>query len=82
MVIKVEFDIYFDKRFDKLNKQNKIKVIKQIDKLKENPTLGKPMQYERKGTREIYIKPYRLVYVYYENKLLILLLDLYHKDKQ
>ncbi len=82
MNLKVEFDPFFDKKFDKLNKQNKIKVIKQIEKLKDNPNFGKPMKYERKGTREIYVKPYRLVYRYFEDKLLILFLDLYHKDKQ
>tara|TARA_B100000315_G_C14028645_1_gene342181 strand:- start:161 stop:400 length:240 start_codon:yes stop_codon:yes gene_type:complete len=58
----------------------KIKIWKQITKIIENPEIGKPMKHERKGTREVYVKPFRLSYAYLENK--IIFLDLYHKDKQ
>lgn len=60
----------------------KEKVIKQIEKLKINPELGKPMRYDRKGTRELYIPPFRLSYAYLKNENKIVILDLYHKDKQ
>lgn len=40
------------------------------------------MRYGRKGTREVYIKPYRLSYVYTPEKNHILFVALYHKDKQ
>ena len=55
----------FSKIKDNLLKE---KIIKQIEKIKENPEAGKPMQYNQKGTRELYIKPYRLSYVYYYEK--------------
>jgi len=55
---------------------------KQIEKLIENPEIGKPMRYNRKGTREVYISPYRLSYSYLKEKGIIYLLDLYHKDEQ
>ncbi len=60
----------------------KIQIKKQIRKIIDNPEIGKPMRYGRKGTREIYAKPFRLSYVYllHENK--IIFLDLYHKKKQ
>lgn len=51
-----------------------------IEKIIENPEIGKPMMHERKGTREVYIKQYRISYAYVENK--IIFLDLYHKDEQ
>ena len=55
---------------------------KTIEKIVENPEIGKPMRYQRKGTREVYLKPFRLVYSYNNDTLLILFLDLYHKDTQ
>ena len=66
MVI-VAFDEHFQKRFSKI-KDNSIKekIIKQIEKLKSNPEIGKPMRLNRKGTREIYISPFRLSYAYNE----------------
>ena len=72
----------FEKAFDKLDNSLKIKVIKQIEKIIINPNLGKPMRYERKDTRELYSKPFKISYTYFKNELIILFLDLYHKDKQ
>jgi mRNA-degrading endonuclease RelE of RelBE toxin-antitoxin system len=54
----------------------------QIRKIAENPEAGKPMRNFRKGTRELYIKPFRLSYAYLEHENKIILLDLYHKKKQ
>lgn len=58
------------------------KVKKQILKIIENPEIGKPMMYERRGTREVYIKPFRLAYLYSVEENKITLVDLYHKRKQ
>lgn len=35
---------------------------KQIDKIIENPDIGKPLRYDMKGERTVYVKPYRLIY--------------------
>ena len=80
-MVKVVFDSKFKKDFKKI-KDNLIKekIIKQISKLKENSDLGKPMRYCRKGTRELYIPPFRLSYFLKED--FIYILELYHKDKQ
>jgi len=40
------------------------------------------MKYIRKGTREVYIPPFRLSYLYIKEENKIVFLDLYHKDKQ
>jgi len=58
----------------------KEKVKKQIEKIVENPEIGKPMKYARKGTRELYVKPFRLSYACLNGE--VVLLDLYHKDEQ
>ncbi len=60
----------------------KIKIQKQIKKIIENPEIGKPMRYGRKGTREVYLKPFRLSYAYLIEENKIIFLDLYHKDEQ
>lgn len=80
MVI-VEFDSLFEKNVRKI-KNNSVKdyVKNQISKIIYNPSIGKPMRYGRKGTREVYVKPYRLSYIYIEDK--IIFLDIYHKDEQ
>ena len=74
-----EFQIIFCKTKDNLLKT---KIIKQLKKIKENPEIGKPMGNVRKGTRELYIKPFRLSYSYFPEKKLVYILDLYHKKKQ
>ena len=64
------------------NESNKIKIKKQVEKIIENPEIGKPMRYGRKGTREVYVIPYRLAYSYSSSENKIIFLDIYHKDKQ
>ncbi len=80
-MVNVIFDPIFKKDFKKIkDKSLKEKVIKQVSKIKDNPEVGKPMRYERRGTREIYIAPLRLSYKFEGDTVYIL--ALYHKDLQ
>ena len=82
MVI-VEFGPSFERRGKKIKNQSlKTQVKKHIQKIIDNPEIGKPMRYNRKGTREIYIQQFRLSYVYIKEEDKIIFLDLYHKDEQ
>lgn len=82
MVI-VRFDKKFTQIFSKIkDKTLKLKIQKQIRKISENPLAGKPMRNVRAGTRELYIKPFRLSYVYITKENIILIRDLYHKKFQ
>ena len=82
-MVVVEFDAAFQRLFSKVRDPAlKEKIIKQTLKLKENPELGKPMRYGRKGTRELYIAPFRLSYLHIPEEEKIVILDLYHKDGQ
>jgi len=72
----------FKKITRKLDISIKIKVKKIILKIIDNPEIGKPMKYDRRGTRELYVKPFRLSYAYFKSKNKIIFLDLYHKDEQ
>lgn len=60
----------------------KEKVKKQIRRIIESPEIGKPMRFSRKGTREVYISPFRLSYAYIKEEDKIVFLDIYHKDEQ
>ena len=60
----------------------KTRIWKQIEKIIENPEVGKPMRNVRKGTREVYVNPFRLSYTYFKEENKIVFLDLYHKDEQ
>jgi len=72
----------FKKVFNKLDNSYLPRVEKLIRKIIENPEIGKPMRNVRKGTRELYLKPFRLSYAYDKQEDKIILLDLYHKKNQ
>lgn len=73
----------FLKKLSKIKHEGiKEQIKKQVEKILEDPEIGKPMRYSRKGTRELYVKPYRLAYAYFQNEEKIVFIDLYHKDEQ
>ena len=82
-MVKSNFHPDFQKTFSKI-RDNALKerIIKQFEKIRENPEIGKPMRHDRKGTREAYIPPFRLSYAYLKEEDKIVFLDLYHKDEQ
>ncbi len=82
-MLNIEHKPNFLKKIKKI-KDNllKEKVKKQIAKIIAFPEIGKPMMYARKGTREVYISPFRLSYAYIPKEDKIILLDLYHKKGQ
>ncbi|MFC1696962.1 type II toxin-antitoxin system RelE/ParE family toxin [Nanoarchaeota archaeon] len=82
-MVDVDNSILFEKKIRKIkNFSLKDQVKNQIRKIVKNPKLGKPMKYDRKGTREIYIGSFRLSYAYLDEEDKIIFLDLYHKDEQ
>ncbi|MFH1365730.1 MAG: type II toxin-antitoxin system RelE/ParE family toxin [archaeon] len=82
-MVEVLFDSKFKEFFSKIKDNSlKEKIIKQINKIKQNPEVGKPMRNVRKGTRELYVKPFRLSYRFNVNENVVEILALYHKDEQ
>lgn len=82
-MVNVIIDEDFQRLFSKIkDASTKERIIKQIEKIKQNPEVGKPMRNVRKGTRELYIPPYRLSYTYNREQDTVYLLDFYHKDEQ
>jgi mRNA-degrading endonuclease RelE of RelBE toxin-antitoxin system len=82
-MLNIEYKENLLKKISKIkDKSDKEKIKKQIRKIVENPEIGKPMRYTRKGTRELYIGSYRIAYSYIKNQNTIIILDFYHKNKQ
>lgn len=81
-MVDVERDPHFEKLFSKLDNNQKERMKTQIRRIIADPEIGKPMRYSRKGTREVYVKPFRLSYAYIPEENKIIFLDLYHKDQQ
>ena len=82
-MLDIEYRGGFLKKISKIKDESlKSKIKKQIEKMIENPEIGKPMRYSRKGTRELYISPYRLAYAYFPSENKIILLEIYHKNDQ
>ena len=80
-MVTVVLDKQFVSVFSKIHDRKVKERIKcQIIKIKYNPGIGKPMRYGWKGTRELYVKPYRLSYTVKEEKIYIL--ALYHNKNQ
>ncbi|MEK6889380.1 MAG: type II toxin-antitoxin system RelE/ParE family toxin [Nanoarchaeota archaeon] len=82
-MVKVDYSEKFKDIVSKI-KDNFIKerIEKLLRKIKENPEIGKPMRNVRKGTREVYLPPFRLSYAYHKSFDTIIILDFYHKDEQ
>ena len=72
----------FERRLNKIDNTIRLQIDKLIDKIVINQEVGKPMKYDRKGTREVYANPFRLSYSYDKSSDTLFLLNLYHKDKQ
>ena len=81
-MVEIRIDKKFASIFSKLDNFMKERVMRQIKKISGNPEVGKPMRNVRKGTRELYVSPFRLSYEYLKERGIIYILDLYHKKKQ
>jgi len=82
-MVTVSYHPSFEKQIRKIKNQGLKKRIKlQISKIVENPEIGKSMRFGRKGTRKLYISPFRLSYLYEQDRQRVALLSFYHKDEQ
>ena len=82
-MLKISYKDAFLDRIRKVKDETfKERIKKLVDKIIANPEIGKPMQYERKGTREVYAGPFRVSYAYVKEEEQLIFLDIYHKDEQ
>jgi mRNA-degrading endonuclease RelE of RelBE toxin-antitoxin system len=82
-MVTVAYGPHFEKTIRKIRDQElKERIKTQIVKIVKNPSVGKPMRYTKKQTREVYIPPFRLSYLYDKRNDTLVFLSLYHKDEQ
>jgi mRNA-degrading endonuclease RelE of RelBE toxin-antitoxin system len=82
-MVTVAYGPHFEKTIRKIRDHEiKERVKTQIVKIVNNPSIGKPLRYSRKQTREVYIPPFRLSYLYNKRTDTLVFLSLYHKDEQ
>ena len=71
-MVEIIYTEKFEKEIKKLDNFIKKKVAKQIGKIINNPEIGKPLRYNLKGERTVYVKPFRIIYSFFNNTLYFL----------
>ena len=80
-MVTVAYGPHFEKTIRKIRDHElKERVKTQIVKIVNNPSIGKPLRYSRKQTREVYIPPFRLSYLYNKRTDTLVFLSLYHTN--
>ncbi len=67
------------KEIQRLDKSQQIRLIEAIDKIADNPHIGKLLKGEFSGLRRIRVGSYRVIYEINEGEVLILILRIAHR---
>jgi mRNA-degrading endonuclease RelE of RelBE toxin-antitoxin system len=71
-MVEVIFTDKFERELKKADTSIKDKIRKQITKIIQDPETGKPLRYDLKGERTVYVRPYRIIYTFSNNTLYFL----------
>jgi len=72
-MVRVVYSKEFEQDVKKIrDKALKERLIKQVETILKNPETGKPLRYNLKGERSVYVPPYRLVYTLLDDKIYLL----------
>ncbi|MFC1723367.1 type II toxin-antitoxin system RelE/ParE family toxin [Nanoarchaeota archaeon] len=75
----IDFSEEFRKEFRKIKDYSTwSRIIKQVEKLENNPSVGKPLRNKLKNHRCLRVKPYRIIYRIEGDTIVILCFD--HRD--
>ena len=78
--MKVEYSHTAEKQIRKLPKVKQIKVLKTIQKLKNDPYAGKKLKGEFENLRSLKIWPYRIIYRYISQEKIIFINVVSHRQ--
>lgn len=70
----------FDRKFDKLDKSLQIQIENEIEQLKTNPYVGRPLGYE--FFREKKVKSHRFYYLIYKEHVVVFIISISSKKDQ
>ena len=68
-MVEVIYTEKFEREFKKADNSIKQQAVKQINKIIVSPEIGKPLQYDLKGERTVYVKPFRIIYSFFNNTI-------------
>jgi len=80
-MVKIIYTNKFEKEFKKSDTSVKKKALKQLGKIMENPKIGKPLKYDLKGERTVYVKPFRIIYSFSKEENTIYFLRFEHRKE-
>ena len=78
-MVNVIYTEKFEREFKKIDLAIKEKAKKQLTKIIKNPTVGKPLKYNLKGEKTIYVRPFRIIYSFSKGTIYFLRLQ-HRKD--
>ena len=67
------------KALSRIAKSDRIRIVSAIDRLAQEPEIGKPLQGEHSGLRRIRVGDYRVVYQVDRDALLVLVVRIGHR---
>lgn len=73
---------YFERRFEKLTKKDKLlkeRIIRKLQETVNNPDIGEPKRHALRGLRGVHIDPFVMTFMIIKD--VILLINLGHHDK-
>lgn len=71
-MVEVVYTDKFDKELKKIDKSFKEIIIKHIKKIIQSPNIGKPLRYDLKGERTVYVRLFRIIYSFSNNTIYFL----------
>ena len=79
--MKVEYSHTARKQIKSLPKEIKIKVLKTIERLKNDPYAGKKLKGEFEGLRSLKVWPYRIIYRFLSQEKLLFINLVQHRQR-
>lgn len=80
MTYRIELSKKATKSLKKIPSKHQKRLISAIKQLQENPYKGKQLSGELSDVRSLRVWPYRVLYKFYQDKTIILVLDLGHRQ--
>lgn len=80
MKYRIELSKKAEKSLEKIDKRFKTRIERVIDSLSIDPLIGKPLEGEYLGLRSCRVWPYRIIYQVYRYQLLILVINIRHRQ--
>ena len=71
-MVEIIYTEKFEREFRKTDKSIKEKAQKQIKKIIIDPEIYKPLKFNLKGERTVYVKPFRIIYAFFNNTIYFL----------